>query len=711
MNALNYPICTPYFDGTPVPSMFECIGARVIGTTIVAGFLAKPLSDALPPEIEVAWIVSALAVLACVLFARHPFAAYIEWLEHHIHFTPDGVRRSVPFVAPILLGVALAALWLLASLGPWYAVIFGCVCQATVILTPRLFGRAQRLYLLYRYYPDYVPGCWNFEPRCSVRARRLWIIVLGTSLACCLIGMNFGGPLGIALGLLGPSVLYVVHLPELIVLDRIDQQIDSHSFGATQAQRWERITTRLQQSEAMIDGLPERQHVYLGSTTEDTPLLYYYKGLEDFWWTAGATAQGKTALSVVPLIRQLIKIPHDEGSPAFLFIDLKGDRSAFHTLAEDAKQVGREFKFFSLESLGSSFDFLGQLTDSELQPGEFASYLLDATGADYGAGYGKDFFSGESHRALLQAIQLGGSARDFPSLYTAVKEKAPKNKELEVLSTLYRLAQVTQLGEGRTDQTIRMDSLLENSEMGYFFLDPSSGARSARDIARLALHALLEAAVARKRKGLPTRIVYVVIDEFQRVAGAYQMRALLALGRSFGLRFILANQSLQDLRHADDLLPVVQTNTGIKCFFSIDDLESAKSISLLSGEHIEELQSRTSDGKTTWSQVFRPNITYDDIRAVSNSRGWFMFQGRRLSRHTSNVGGGTVIAKALYCIEEEDHLARQDLPLPEQRASKSQEAPARWYDQPHTTVASQFGPAVWHGKLSSLKQALEEAGA
>ena len=446
-------------------------------------------------------------------------------------------------------------------------------------------------------------------------------------------------------------------------------------------------------------------------------MLLHTDDLEGHLWTVGSTGGGKTSQMVMPLLIQLLRGPLDEGAreaptPPVLILDLKGDRSLFHTALEEANRSGAPFRFFSLQGQGGAFNPLRQLREREGERASLVSFLMDALGQFHGQGYGKSFFAGESQQVLDRALDTPGALENFKSLYLAVKSVAPKHRDLEIVSTLHRLAGFQQLQAEQGDEQIDMREVLSNGEVCYFFLDPADGTTAAIDVARLALYAALDAAIQRKRRGEPTRPTYVVIDEFQKIAGGDEIGALLAQGREYGLRFILANQSLQDLKKSGtNLLPVIQTNTAVKALFTVDDGASVNELATLSGERIEHLHTSTSDG-VGWREAYRPNLSAEMIRQASSDRGWFILQGRGLRGMGAAWNGGMPIVRALYPITKEQYVERRDRPLPQVGLppTLAPSSPA-WFAKKKERSQHSFAPPVWQSRIEALTELLlaEEA--
>jgi len=236
----------------------------------------------------------------------------------------------------------------------------------------------------------------------------------------------------------------------------------------------------------------------------------------------------------------------------------------------------------------------------------------------------------------------------------------------------------------------------------YFWLPAALESVSAREVGKLALFALLSAAIDRDRQepGAASRKCYLFIDEFQRLAGD-NFRIILEQARSFGIGAILANQTTSDLKAPDtDLRPTVQTNTRVKMYFSIQDASEAKAISDISGEEIalrmgqsftEDLTSfvRRGPSSTTVniSETLKPRLTITDIRRASDHPNRFVLLVSRGSG-LSQFGGLPFIASADFAMPFEAYARLRRLPLPQAPGVEAPES------APSVPSAAEYGATV-----------------
>lgn len=166
-----------------------------------------------------------------------------------------------------------------------------------------------------------------------------------------------------------------------------------------------------------------------------------------------------------------------------------------------------------------------------------------------------------------------------------------------------------------------------------------------REVAKLALHSLLTAAILNKNR---EHQVYLFVDEFQQIVSA-DLEIVLRMARDSGIAAILCNQTISDLvTHAADLRPTVQANTRYKQIFSATDLLQQDDVIKSSGEALygmfsvsENSHTRTSSTESIGPRLRRNDVieTSDDenlsIAHVSRGRGYTQFGGFPFPMYTA----------------------------------------------------------------------------
>jgi type IV secretory pathway TraG/TraD family ATPase VirD4 len=174
-----------------------------------------------------------------------------------------------------------------------------------------------------------------------------------------------------------------------------------------------------------------------------------------------------------------------------------------------------------------------------------------------------------------------------------------------------------------------MPSVLEHRQVVYFWLPAAIESVSVREIGKLALYTLLSAAIGRQQERQPHRQAYLVIDEFQRIAGE-NFKIILEQARSFGIGAILANQTQSDLRTTDlDLRPTINTNCRFRQYFSVSDPNEVNELSIMSGEELSTPKGWSQSGTSgsggssssngaSQNESIKHRLTSNDIIRISD---------------------------------------------------------------------------------------------
>jgi hypothetical protein len=184
----------------------------------------------------------------------------------------------------------------------------------------------------------------------------------------------------------------------------------------------------------------------------------------------------------------------------------------------------------------------------------------------------------------------------------------------------------------------------------------------------------LTAAIDRQRAGEPHQQAYLVIDEFQRLAGD-NFRIILEQARSFGVAAILANQTQADLQTPDgDLRPTVRTNTRLKLYFSVSDPAEVRQLMESSGEELALM--RSWSGSVTpigppagvvlqgWNEIVKPRLTRNDIISASDHPLHAIAHISRGSGYTQ-YGGLPLPVRSTWPIDVATYKRRSAAPWPE----------------------------------------------
>ena len=515
----------------------------------------------------------------------------------------------------------------------------------------------------------------------------LLAIAIGV-LACFLFPLIFIFTLGTAIG----SPLLVAGFAAAEAKDAPDQRPDVTD--------WECYVERLQKSKLPL----EREHLWLGVHAEDDfPVLLHRDILSEHAYLVGDTGSGKTALGIIPLVSQLIRM----NEAAVVIIDLKGDSALFQTAQAEARAAGRSFKWFTNEVGKSTYAFnpFQQKDANGISLNQFCETILEALHLNHGEGYGRSYFSRMARRWLSSNLKKRPNVGSFEELFKLTADEraaaSPQERQdiMELVAVIESLASFEQLNmtiAGAKDrpevvrEAIYMPEVLEKKEIVYFWLPAAIEAATVRELAKLALYSLLTSAYSNQRragdendpdakKALAERRAFVVIDEFQRVASE-NFKIVLEQARSMGIGAILANQSLADLATKDtDLRPTVQTNTRFKLCFSATDPDQQQRIMTTSGERTKWRFSFSNPSESVFqpdkisvtgfsmSETVVPRVNRNDIIEVSDNPKLAVCHISRGSGY-SQYSGYSFPMEMDFSITKEEYERRRRAPWPEPSA-------------------------------------------
>src|SRR5205807_8135630 len=133
--------------------------------------------------------------------------------------------------------------------------------------------------------------------------------------------------------------------------------------------------------------------------------------------------------------------------------------------------------------------------------------------------------------------------RDLYRRLNTLCEERPEDfrDAFELLSVIESLTHYEQLvttaDHERGDDTIRMDRVLEEREVAYFWLPTAKESATVSQVGKLVLFNLRTAAHDRQSEGKERRQVFLFIDEFQKLAGE-NFQQILQQARSAGIAAI-----------------------------------------------------------------------------------------------------------------------------------------------------------------------------
>jgi hypothetical protein len=486
-------------------------------------------------------------------------------------------------------------------------------------------------------------------------------------------------PVAITIG-----VMALVSLPAFSSIGRLDK----NKVGG-KVSEWETITDSIKHSQNRI----ERESIYLGRLTHDgSPLLVPRVVFHEHAHLLGDSGSGKTARGLIPIAEQLVA----DGKSSLMVIDMKGDsQEILSSLEQSARSLRKDdhpipLKHFSVRDEHSTYAFNPfQLPCwKQLNLFQRTDVLCGALGLTYGTDYGRGFFSSANASVLHATLQNYPSVTSFSELADRIgsvtlRPKAHGLQEgqsdagthvkmiAERLSSFKPLNVTSQCTPDASVFKNAMDpsSLFSRQEIHYYHLSSTLGPGSSPEIARLAMFMLLTTATLAEQR----RQVYLIIDEFQRVA-AHNVDAILQIARSMNIGVLLANQSMLDLKR-DDLQHVVEANCRFRQWFAISSPEEQERLSKASGETVDLLGGESYSRHTgalldpqptrtvSCNEFIAPRLTLNDIKLASDDPRKSIALVTRGAGY-SQFGGMPVVVEADFHISEQEFRTRKNAPWP-----------------------------------------------
>ena len=163
----------------------------------------------------------------------------------------------------------------------------------------------------------------------------------------------------------------------------------------------------------------------------------------------------------------------------------------------------------------------------------------------YSEGFGTGYFGRLNLSTIREAfVRLEAKGVAAPSLIELGEEltlmaKSKRNNR-EAAEALYALDQLLDypalVDRGDASSRIDVDLALEEAHVLYFFLPTLQETLAARAAGTLAAWSVINAAAHRKKTGLPSRNIPLIIDEAAQIAQGQSFQDALVLSRKYGIR-------------------------------------------------------------------------------------------------------------------------------------------------------------------------------
>lgn len=348
------------------------------------------------------------------------------------------------------------------------------------------------------------------------------------------------------------------------------------------------IAKHLPNVEAAFDPVrfmaPEKG-VFLGLDENDRPQYI----ATDVWRRShvqviGTSGAGKGVATAV-LLSQAVR-----DGEAVVVIDPKNDEWAPHVLRRECERQGVPFALVDLRSKTPQIDLFDGATADQLEELLVAGFSLSERGD------AADFYRlGDRQTARLagQVLEEDGdgswTVRDLADHPAIRKAKQDAPGFVGKLDELARVGSVTKAGARLLSQTVRGG--------GCLYVIGSMRNERVRIAQRMLLVRLLQIVESRNRITETPRPVCCFLDELKYHLSRPALEGLGA-ARDKGLHFVLAHQSLADLRDCpadldgDAVVGAVVENCALRIAYRVRDPETAQWLAAMSGSILVDDESR-----------------------------------------------------------------------------------------------------------------------
>ena len=532
----------------------------------------------------------------------------------------------------------------------------------------------------------------HFGPEALAHAERSthgWLLLAGEGILSGEAAYLWLLPVAIACALATSfyALAAVFHKP-LVQAEELRARLAS-TFGADDRPEaewyWDRIrTSQHTATNPFGQEVREAEHLFVGlEPNAQFPILLSKEVFQGHVYMVGQTGGGKTSLGIMSILMQLMrgncdKVGDTTPPPPIVILDLKGDASLFESMKAEAAERRRAeelpedspryaFKYFTPEAGRASFYFnpFQSLAGSGRSDMQLCDLVLECLSLFHGDGYGRSYYSRKNRMLLYEAMtsrDLGAKPNSFEDLYPRLRKLSEREEftrdTFELIAAVHAICRYEKIatagGPEDSSQVINMHDVLEHRQVIYFWLPAAVESISVREIAKLAFFSCLTAAIDRTRSERPNRDCFLVIDEFQRIAGE-NFKVVLEQAREYGLTAILANQTLADLKlHDVDLRPTIRTNTRVKMYFGATDADDIQEMVRMSGEELAYVRAESASLNITHSiksgrvmssaeaisltQALKPRFTVNDVLAVNDHPLEFFLHVSRGAGYTQYAG-------------------------------------------------------------------------
>ncbi len=318
----------------------------------------------------------------------------------------------------------------------------------------------------------------------------------------------------------------------------------------------------------------------------------------------GASGTGKTVITTSLLVQAM------QAGDACVVIDPKNDEFAPGILAREAQKLNRSFAFIDLRKDVAQVNVFQGCTRAEAEVLINTALQLENSGDP-----AVDFYRGEDRDACATLLdnldQAQFNLREMVTVGADIDEVTGRQNFWRALKDMARLGAFD--SQGGPD----LAAIIEQG--GLIYIVGSVDDLRVQAAQKMLLTRIVQIIKNRDRSG--AKHVHLFLDEFKYSLGQTSLRALGTI-RDQRATVYLAFQSYGDLHDSGSLpakavLGAAKGNTSLKLVFRLEDDETAKELSSLSGKYAVELE---TTGKTTnadgleqgqYFRQLRENVTPD----------------------------------------------------------------------------------------------------
>jgi hypothetical protein len=442
----------------------------------------------------------------------------------------------------------------------------------------------------------------------------------------------------------------------------------------------------------------EREHISLGwlaNTCRRVPFLLHEK-LCVVMHILGPAGSMKTFKILAAILCQIMAM----GNRSVLVCDMKGSPRAignalFWILVNTARALKMDVLYYSLNEreAGCLVETLSSEAFRSLNPKRQSRTVAESHGIEHGDGWSKGYYGGVGAKLVNGTLRLFHERRRVPSYLRFAAfftDKAIKrllnmsrrdfdnaSNAANVIENMSPYPHLNTTGEEGLPPSmyrcaINVDRLIRRPTLIFLKLPASIDAVAGRNLVRFYIQLLMQR--LQDWEGDRVKYIYVAVDEAQEVLQHRSMRLPIVQGRSGGLRFIFAHQTLEDLKWDDlDMMGPVTNNASVTFTMGARDTAGRERHMGLGGERKARLEggsitktkgptgTTTSRGKQ-WREIKEKVVDANLLNELNSDPSLAMVS-------TSPASGFTAIKEPAlievpFSMEEEEFEELDEKPWP-----------------------------------------------